>query len=128
MARISLVFHLVRYHSGETKRKDIDQSSLRNAAKLIDYFKAHIARFYSLISHTEVISKAISIPLWADRHDKTEVTVREVITARIAENRAEALDLFDDLIEAGIGNWADPEKKRVFCITPTQHSATQQNG
>jgi hypothetical protein len=48
-ARLALVLHVCRFVTGETTNKNVDEISMRNAAKLIAYFQSHARRVYPLL-------------------------------------------------------------------------------
>ena len=126
-ARLSLIVHLIRYHSGETSSKRVDRESVYMAAVLIDYFKAHIARFYGELQQIQAAALHEQIIRWANKNNKQEILTREVYTARITPNAETTRAVLDDMANRGLGKWDDSEIKRKFILALTQQSATQQN-
>lgn len=126
-ARLCLTIHTTRYCAGGTRSEHVDAESVYMAATLVDYFKAHVLRFYKILDTKQPLSKSQRIVNWAKRHNKTEVSIREILTARIADNKEEAIAVFDQMQEDGLGHWKDDGDRREFVLDPTQHSATQQS-
>lgn len=125
-ARLSLIIHLVRYHSGEVTNEEVDVESVRMAAQLINYFKAHVARFYGKLEEACHLSLVGRILRWACRTGRHVVTVRDLITAHIVKDKGQAITVLDDMAQKGVGRWEDPGAKQALVLTPTQQSATQQ--
>lgn len=48
-ARLALVLHVCRSVTGETSAVDVDEQSMRSAARLVAYFQAHARRVYSFL-------------------------------------------------------------------------------
>ncbi len=126
-ARLSLIVHLIRLHSGETSSKRVDQESVYMAATLVDYFKAHIAKFYGELQQIQAVALSERIIQWANKNGKSEILTRDVYTAHIIPDAETTKAVLDDMAKRGLGKWEDTESKRKFILTPTQQSATQQN-
>jgi hypothetical protein len=125
-ARLSLIIHMIRFYAGEADNENVDSKSVSMAATLVNYFKAHIARFYNKLREGKKDDLCKRLVGWAQRHNKNRVSLRDAVTARIAENNEHARVIFDAIEESGLGNWENPNKKKTFVLTCTQHSATQQ--
>jgi DNA polymerase-1 len=48
-ARLALIVHFLRWACGETGCEDVDGESMRRAAKLVGYFKAHARKVYAVM-------------------------------------------------------------------------------
>ncbi|MFC1764033.1 DUF3987 domain-containing protein [Planctomycetota bacterium] len=120
LARISLILHLVKLHSGETKSDEIEADTVGKAARLLDYFKLHIIRLYLTADVDAQKSKIDRIMNWANRRGKTEIAVRDVIGSHIVSDRREAIQVLDEISKRGMGQWKDEDSKQVFLFTPTQ--------
>ena len=126
-ARMALIIHLIRYHTGETCSKNVDQESVYMAAALADYFKAHIAKYYGKLQQIQAIALYEQIIRWAKKKNKQEITTRDIYTARITPDAEATKAVLDGMAKRGLGKWEDAESKRKFILTPTQQSATQQS-
>ncbi|MFC1634557.1 YfjI family protein [Planctomycetota bacterium] len=126
-ARLSLIIHLIRLHSGKTSSKEISSYSVYMAAALIDYFKAHTLKFYGNRLQIQTNALHERIIQWAKRHEKREIAPRDIIAARIISNADTTRIVLDQMALKNLGKWKDQESKRKFILTPTQQSATQQN-
>ncbi len=119
IARMALIFHIIRQQSGEPISCKVDEESVFMAAALGDYFFAHVARLYGMIDESKVVSLCERVLRWAQKHEKGEIVPRDIISARIVKNVEEAIAVFDDLEAAGKGHWVDGGKHK-FILIPTQ--------
>jgi hypothetical protein len=126
-ARLSLIIHMVRLYSGEISNKSVDPETVYMAATLVDYFKAHIAKFYKELKQIQIVALYERILQWAHKKNKSEILTREIYTARIISNADTTRAVLNGMAEQGLGKWKDAESKQIFVLSPTQHSATQQN-
>lgn len=90
-ARMALIIHIIRRHSGEIITDEVDEISVHMAVQLSDYFMAHAARLYGLIDKSSGTSVCERVLKWAKKHNKSEITNRDIIGARIVKNTEESL-------------------------------------
>ena len=100
--------------------------SVYMAAALIDYFKAHAAKFYGGLQKVKSDALHDRIIHWTHKHEKEAIAPRDIVGARILSDAETTRTVLDDMAEQGLGKWNDAESKRWFILTPTQQSATQQ--
>ena len=118
IARLSLIIHLARYYTRETSELNVDPESVRMAAGMSDYFKAHAGKIYGQISEKASTSLYERVVDWADRHRKSTLEPRDIIGARIATNREEACAILESMASIGMGQWG--KQDCVFSFTSTQ--------
>lgn len=126
-ARLCLIIHLVRYYDGETKSKKVDAESVYMAAALAYYFKAHAARFCGKLNQVLCTALYDRIIKWANKHNKQEIETRDIYTAKITPDAPTTRAVLDKMVDRDLGKWKNPETKQIFVLSPTQHSASQQN-
>jgi len=103
-ARFALVLQLGRYVCGETAGISVNETSVRDAAKLVSYFQSHAGRVYQHLRNDPADERAATLLTWITARGGA-ANVRHVITAHVAGCRknGEALALFERLRRAGVG-------------------------
>ncbi len=76
-ARLSLVLHFLRVACGEVQTEDIDGDSVRAAAILIGYFKAHYQRVAARMGADPQIDAANCVLSWLKRNEKSDFSHRD---------------------------------------------------
>jgi hypothetical protein len=97
-ARLALVFHMVRYVSGDPSVKDpfvIDEASMAMAIQIARWFKHEARRLYSMIGETGPEQSDRQLLAWIERRGGT-TTVRE-LTHGIRGYRGNAEKAQEDL-------------------------------
>ncbi|MBI4331651.1 MAG: hypothetical protein HY673_10265 [Chloroflexi bacterium] len=123
---MALVLQEARYVEGEAKNEEIDVLSVEGAAALIEYFKSHIRKVYSRLHVTKEDKQAELALAWITKQGG-KVTAREVLHHHVAgvKMKSEALDLFRNLEERGMGKFEEKEKKSFAFILNTQGDRRQ---
>ncbi len=111
-ARIALIIHCIRLEDRETYSEKIDIESMQSAFKLIKYFCSHTKRVYSQLSESGEDKQFRQVLEWKNKHKKAEITIRELISARLCKNAEEAMLLFDDMQGCGLGEVKESQGKR----------------
>jgi hypothetical protein len=96
-ARLALILHYLRLVCGETSEQDVDGESMRRAIQVVDYFKSHARKVYSIIDADPKVSQAGRLLHYLAKHpDLTGFTrtrlYRHLRGQRCYEGKPEALD------------------------------------
>ena len=111
-ARLALVLFLARQAANETKGSKIDETSIRGAIKLIEYFKSHTRRVYGCVTDQQDTSRIGNALRWVKRRGGV-VTAREANQYGLCKNSEEAKELFFDLAELGFGTVTEKARGSV---------------
>jgi hypothetical protein len=81
--RLALVLHYLRWACGEVEgdKSDVDGESVRRAEVLIDYFKAHARRVYSLLDADPRAAPARRLLHWVAQANQATFTKRDAYRA-----------------------------------------------
>jgi hypothetical protein len=84
-ARLALLVQALRWACGESDITafDVDEQSVKAAADLIAYFKAHCRRVYTFLHANPATREALGALEWMRRHHKLSVTIRAVQQAHL---------------------------------------------
>lgn len=125
-ARLALVLYLSRRACNETKATKIDPDSMRGAIKLVEYFKNHSRRVYSVRAEQADEGRIGKALKWI-RKQGGKVTARQLHLHGHAKNTEGAKQLLSDLAELGHGKTAEEARNSfTFTLSNGSYESTSQ--
>jgi hypothetical protein len=99
-ARLALILHYLRWAAGEQVGEGVDGESMRRAAKLVAYFKAHARKVYAVIDADPRVAGARRLLQWLQANCLERFSKRDAYRAvRGAVKTVEDLDPLLNLLE-----------------------------
>jgi hypothetical protein len=80
-ARLALIVHMLRLACNEAMSEDVDAESVGRAVGLIDYFKSHARKVYSVMDLDAKVAQARKVLKWVVREKKEQFSKRDAHNA-----------------------------------------------
>jgi hypothetical protein len=103
-ARFALILQCSRYACGEVKKRSVDDTSVRGAVALVDYFKGHARKVYQRLRREPTAERTTALLEWI-AGEGGNASVRDVLTAKVAgcKQKGDVMALFERLQRSRVG-------------------------
>lgn len=128
-ARLALIVHSLRWAAQEPVGHDVDEQSMAAACDLVEYFKSHARRVYTLLHMSADDKRALAAIEWIRRQPGQKATSRAIQRCHVGgvKTAEEAKTLLMDLVERGYGFASEATsrggKSVVFTIRSSEGAA-----
>lgn len=107
-ARLALILQELRYGCDQAADESVDETSVKGAWALIDYFKGHARRVYRRLRIDKGDKQAEAAVIWIKAKGEG-CTARELLTYGVAgvKRQSEAIALLKDLVDRQLGQFQE---------------------